>query len=155
MYTTDNDHGAEFQMHTGRHTLDEQQPVIGSWVNYGLGTLNENLPQFVFLGQYKDIRVKKNIAPHYLGPAYAGGAWSRAPKNPLPLATRGKGVLEKEQEQQFDFVDELNKLAAVEYPDDEQLKARIKSYELAFRMQRAIPEVLNLDREPEKIKQLF
>ena len=47
MYTTDNDHAAEIQMHTGRHTLDEQQPSIGSWVHYGLGTLNENLPQFV------------------------------------------------------------------------------------------------------------
>src|SRR5262245_12770603 len=155
MYTTDNDHGAEFQMHTGRHTLDEQQPVIGSLVNYGLGTLNENLPQFVFLGQYKDIRVKKNIAAHYLGPAYAGVELSLDPKNPLPFGTRGKGVLDKEQEQQFGFVDELNKLAAVEYPDDEQLKARIKSYELAFRMQRAIPEVLNLDREPEKVKALY
>jgi hypothetical protein len=36
MYTTDNDHGAEFQFHTGRHVLDEQQPTIGSWVSYGL-----------------------------------------------------------------------------------------------------------------------
>src|SRR5262245_9286033 len=59
MYTTDNDHGAEFQMHTGRHTLDEQQPTLGSWISYGLGTANENLPQFIFLGQYRDTRVKK------------------------------------------------------------------------------------------------
>src|SRR5205085_1054618 len=57
MYTTDNDHAAEFQMHHGRHKLDEKQPVIGSWIHYGLGTLNEELPQFVFLGQYKDPRV--------------------------------------------------------------------------------------------------
>src|SRR3954464_4361966 len=62
MYTTDNDHGAEFQMHTGRHVLEEKQPVVGSWVHYGLGTLNENLPQFVFLGQYKDSRVRYNFA---------------------------------------------------------------------------------------------
>ena len=44
MYTTDNDHAAEFQMHHGRHKLDERQPVIGSWIHYGLGTLNEDLP---------------------------------------------------------------------------------------------------------------
>lgn len=155
MYTTDNDHGAEFQMHTGRHQLDEQEPVIGSWVSYGLGTLNENLPQFAFLGQYKDIRVKKNFDARYLGPRYGGVELSLDPKNPLPFATPGKGVLEKEQERTFGFVDELNKLSAIEYPDDEQLKARIKSYELAFRMQKAIPEVLDLSKETTETQKLY
>ena len=50
MWTTDNDHAAENQIHTGRHRLDEQQPCIGSWAHYGLGTLNQNLPKFVVLG---------------------------------------------------------------------------------------------------------
>src|SRR5262245_15573712 len=72
MYTTDNDHGAEFQMHHGRHRLDEKQPVIGSWVHYGLGTLNANLPEFVFLGEFKDTRVKENFDADYLGPRYNG-----------------------------------------------------------------------------------
>jgi hypothetical protein len=155
MYTTDNDHGAEFQMHTGRHTLDEQQPTIGAWTSYGLGTLNENLPSFVFLGQYKDVRVKKDFAPDYLGPKHGAVELSLDPKNPLPFATRGKGVLAKEQEQLFDFANELNGLAAAEYPDDEAVKARIRAYELAFRMQKAVPEVLDLDREPEKVKNLY
>ena len=66
---------------------------IGSWVNYGLGTLNENLPQFVFLGQYKDARVKKDFAADYLGPQHAGVELSLDPKNPLPFGTRGQGVL--------------------------------------------------------------
>jgi hypothetical protein len=82
MYTTDNDHLAEIQMHTGRHALDEQQPTIGAWASYGLGTLNQNLPQFVFLGQYKDTRVKKNFAPDYLGPRHGG-------RSPSPPAARG------------------------------------------------------------------
>jgi hypothetical protein len=155
MYTTDNDHGAEFQMHTGRHQLDEQQPVLGSWVTYGLGTLNENLPQFVFLGKYKDTRVKKNFFPDYLGPQFGGVELSLDPKNPLPFANRPQGVLAKEQADQFAFINELNRLAAVEYPDDEQLRARIKSYELAFRMQRAIPEVLDLAKETEATKKLY
>jgi hypothetical protein len=155
MYTTDNDHGAEFQIHTGRHQLDEQQPTIGSWASYGLGTLNENLPSFVFLGQYKDVRVKKDFAPDYLGPKYAGVELSLDPSHPLPFAARGKGVLAKEQEQLFDFANELNGLAAAEYPDDEMTKARIKSYELAYRMQKAVPEVLDLNREPEKVKALY
>ena len=72
MYTTDNDHAAEFQMHHGCHALDEPQPVLGSWVHYGLGSLNDNLPGFVFLGQYSDTRVKQNFAPDYLGPRHAG-----------------------------------------------------------------------------------
>lgn len=155
MYTTDNDHGAEFQMHTGRHTLDEQQPTIGSWASYGLGSLNENLPSFVFLGQYKDVRVKKDFAADYLGPRHAGVELSLDPTNPLPFGTRGKGVLEKEQQGVFDFANELNGLAAAEYPDDEQTKARIKSYELAYRMQKAAPEVLDLSKETEKVKALY
>jgi uncharacterized protein (DUF1501 family) len=131
------------------------QPVIGSWVSYGLGTLNENLPQFVFLGQAKDPRVKKNFAADYLGPRYAGVELHLDPANPLPFATRGKGVSAKEQEQQFQFVDELNRLAAVEYPDDEQLRARIKSYELAYRMQTAVPEVLDLSKETKETQALY
>ena len=50
MWTTDNDHAAENQMHTGRHRLDEVQPSVGAWAHYGLGSLNENLPKFVVLG---------------------------------------------------------------------------------------------------------
>ncbi len=155
MYTTDNDHGAEFQMHTGRHTLDEQQPTIGAWASYGLGSLNENLPSFVFLGQYKDVRVKKDFAADYLGPRHAGVELSLDPANPLPFGTRGKHVLEKEQQGVFDFANELNGLAAAEYPDDEQAKARIKSYELAYRMQKAAPEVLDLSKESQKVKALY
>src|SRR5262245_63184325 len=50
MYTTDNDHAAENQIHTGRHRLDEPQPSVGAWVHYGLGSLNDNLPEYVVLG---------------------------------------------------------------------------------------------------------
>jgi Protein of unknown function (DUF1501) len=155
MYTTDNDHAAEFQMHHGRHALDEKQPVLGSWVHYGLGTLNENLPQFVFLGEYKDARVKQDFASDYLGPRYAGIELSLDPSNPLPFAARGKGVLAREQQEQFAFVNELNNLAATDHPEDEHLRARIKSYELAFRMQKAVPEVLDLNRETRDTQRLY
>src|SRR5207247_3381765 len=59
MYTTDNDHAAEFQMHTGRHHLDETQPSLGAWVHYGLGTLNEHLPHYLVLGPVTDPRQKE------------------------------------------------------------------------------------------------
>jgi hypothetical protein len=150
MYTTDNDHAAEFQMHHGRHALDERQPVIGSWIHYGLGTLNENLPQFVFLGQFTDNRVKQDFAADYLGPVHNGIQLSLDPAAPLPFASRGPGVLPDEQAGEFDLVGRLNRLAAVEYPEDEQLAARIKAYELAFRMQTSVPEALDLAAESQE-----
>jgi hypothetical protein len=155
MYTTDNDHAAEFQMHHGRHALDERQPVLGSWVHYGLGSLNENLPQFVFLGKYTDTRIRQDFAADYLGPEHAGVELSLDPKAPLPFATPPKGVLPREQAEEFAFVNELNRLSAVEYPDDEQLRARIKSYELAFRMQMAVPAALDLTRETAQTHRLY
>jgi hypothetical protein len=155
MYTTDNDHGAEFQMHTGRHTLEEKQPVIGSWVHYGLGTLNENLPQFVFLGQYRDMRVRYNFAGDYLGPEHSGIELSLDPKAPLPFGKPGSGMSSAEQKQLFDFAGELNKLSAVRYPDDPDVRARIRSYELAFRMQMAVPRVLDLSKESPATHRLY
>ncbi len=155
MYTTDNDHGAEFQMHTGRHFLDEQLPSVGSWVSYGLGSLNDNLPQFVFLGQYKDTRVKKNFDADYLGPAHAGIELSLDPQNPLPFGTRAAGVSAREQQNELAFLRRLNGLSAVEYPEDDQLRARIRAYELAYRMQMSAPEVLNLAEETAETQQLY
>jgi hypothetical protein len=155
MYTTDNDHNAEFQMHHGRHKLDERQPVIGSWIHYGLGTLNEDLPQFVFLGQYKDPRVRENFHADYLGPQYSGVELSLDPRNPLPFGTRSKGVLAEEQANEFAFIRELNQAAAVEYPEDDQLRARIRAYELAYRMQRSVPEVVDLTRESGATQRLY
>ena len=155
MYSTDNDHNAEFQMHHGRHKLDEKQPVIGSWIHYGLGTLNENLPQYVFLGQYTDPRVKENFSADYLGPQHNGVELSLDPNNPLPFGTRARGVLAREQENEFRLIHRMNALASVEYPEDDQLRARIKSYELAYRMQKSIPEVLDLKRESRETESLY
>ncbi len=155
MYTTDNDHAAEFQMHHGRHKLDERQPVLGSWIHYGLGTLNEDLPQFVFLGQYKDPRVREDFAADYLGPQYSGVELSLDPGNPLPFGTRPEGVLADEQANEFAFIRELNGLAAVQYPEDAQLRARIRAYELAFRMQGSVPEAVDLARESPETQKLY
>lgn len=155
MYTTDNDHAAEFQFHHGRHKLDEKQPVIGSWINYGLGTLNENLPQFVFLGQYKDPRVKEDFSADYLGPQYSGVELSLDPANPLLFGTRLSGVSPARQKRQFALIREMQSLSAVEYPDDEQLRARIKAYELAYRMQTSVPDALDLGTESRETERLY
>jgi hypothetical protein len=155
MYTTDNDHAAEFQMHTGRHLLDEVQPVIGSWIHYGLGSLNENLPQFVFLGEFKNPLVKKDFNPGYLGPEHAGVQLSLDPKAPLPFAARPADVSAQEQQNQFELIRDLNNISSVEYPADEKLAARIKSYELAFRMQMSVPEAMDLSKESQETQSLY
>ena len=64
MWTTDDNHGAQVQFHSGRHMLDPRVPTIGAWVNYGLGTLNENLPQFICMGpRFFDKRDGHILAP--------------------------------------------------------------------------------------------
>ena len=155
MWTTDNDHAAENQIHTGRHMLDETQPSIGSWVTYGLGTNNENLPQFVVLGGPTRADTKPSIDSYYLGPKYAGIPLSLDPANPLPYGQRSADILADEQRHEFELASELNQLAAVEYPEDEAIKARIKSYELAYKMQMAVPEVVRLTDETANTEQLY
>ena len=155
MYTTDNDHNAEFQFQNGRHSLDEQQPCLGSWISYGLGSLNENLPQFVFLGQYTDTRVKRNFDANYLGPQHAGVELSLDPKLPLPFGKRPSEVLEAEQQAQYALIDRWNRLVAQEHPDDEALMARIRAYELAYRMQMSAPEALDLQQETQETRAMY
>ncbi|MES2794249.1 MAG: DUF1501 domain-containing protein [Planctomycetota bacterium] len=155
MWTTDNDHAAEFQMHTGRHKLDTAEPVIGSWIHYGLGTLNENLPKFVVLGDFNDPRVKENFDAHYLGPTHGGVRLKLDPTRPLAFGARGADLSEVEQRGEFEFLQKLNRLTSDEYPFDAELQARVNAYELAFRMQQSVPEALNLAGETKEIQSLY
>ncbi|MEC9093546.1 MAG: DUF1501 domain-containing protein, partial [Planctomycetota bacterium] len=80
MWTTDDNHGAQVQFHSGRHMLDERVPTIGAWIHHGLSSLNQNLPQFVSIGpRFFDVR-----DGHYLGPAHDAVPLSVNPKSPLP-----------------------------------------------------------------------
>ncbi len=151
MWTTDDNHGAQVQFHSGRHMLDGRFPTIGAWVNYGLGTLNENLPQFLSMGpRFFDVR-----DGHYLGPAYDAVSLKVDPKNPLPYAKPEIELSRKEQEIEFALVRRLGRLRALAYPDDGALQARIKSYQLAFRMQTAVPEIIDFDSESAATKKLY
>jgi hypothetical protein len=157
MWTTDNNHGAQLQFHTGRHALEGALPTIGSWVHYGLGSLNDNLPQFVVLGTpLADCCAGVNgHGAHYLGPEHSGVRMNVDPRNPLPFATPGPDKFQEEQKNEFDLLGRLNRLAGVDYPDDPAMRARIKSYELAFRMQTAVPDVFRLDQEPKGVQELY
>ena len=157
MWTTDNDHGAQLQFHTGKHALEGHQPTIGSWVHYGLGSLNDDLPQFVAIG--KPIAdCCGGIGAHggnYLGPEHSGVHIEVDPTNPLPFATPGADVYRQEQLSEFDLLGRLNQLSAIEYPNDPAMRARIKSYELAFRMQTAVPDLLRFQDESEATRRLY
>jgi hypothetical protein len=157
MWTTDNNHGAQLQFHTGRHHLEGVFPTIGSWAHYGLGSLNDNLPQFVVLGTplADCCGGMKGHGGHYLGPEHDGVRMNVDPKNPLPFAVPGPDKFREEQQAEFELLGRLNRLAGIEYPDDPVLRARIKSYELAFRMQTAVPDVFRLDQEPAHIQKLY
>ena len=155
MWTTDNDHAAENQIHTGRHKLDETQPSIGAWAHYGLGSLNEDLPRFVVLGGPTRTDTRESIDSYYLGPAHAGVPLKLDPKNPLAFGTRRGGQTARQQANEFDLVAKLNRLTAGERPEDARLAARIKSYELAYRMQSSVPEILDLSDEPQSMLDLY
>lgn len=156
-WTTDNDHGAILQFHTGRHIFDGYLPTLGSWVHYGLGSLNENLPSFVVLGEPPG-DCCGGAGTHgsgYLGPEHAGVYLETNPDNPLPFVSPGSEVTSEEQKREFDFLRKLNNLSAVEYPADSALRARIKSYELAFRMQMAVPEAIRFKEELPETQKLY
>ncbi|MFP6882075.1 MAG: DUF1501 domain-containing protein [Roseibacillus sp.] len=151
MWTTDDNHGAQVQFHSGRHMLDPPVPTIGAWVSYGLGTLNENLPQFISMGP----RFFDRSDGHYLGPAYDPVTLKVDQNNPLDFAKPEGDLPREEQRLEFGLVDRLNKLTSRKYPHDPALEARIKSYELGFRMQTSVPGVIDFTSESEATRKLY
>ncbi len=157
MWTTDNNHAAQTQFHTGRHMFEGVFPSIGSWVHYGLGSLNDNLPQFVVLGG--------KILPHdggpagvsadYLGPQHNGITIDVDPANPLPFSFPVEGIYKEEQEAEFALLRRFNEMEAVQYPRDPAMLARIKAYELAFRMQTSVPDLFRFSEENSVTQRLY
>lgn len=152
MWTTDSNHGAQSEFHTGRNKLDGDFPTLGGWVHYGLGSLNENLPQFISLGTREYWNARDG---HYLGPAHDAVPLRIDPKNPLDFSQPQRPFAPAAQQMGLELVRELNHLRQVEYPEDPALAARIASYELAFRMQRSVPEVVDFSQETEETKKLY
>jgi hypothetical protein len=152
MYTTDDNHGAQTQFHSGRHMLDGEFPTLGAWVHYGLGSLNDNLPQFISLGKREYWNAKDG---HYLGPEHDAVPIRVDPNEPLDYGKPERVLSRVEQRAGFDLVERLDRLRAIQYPDDPALMARIKAYELAFRMQTSVPEVLGFGDETEETKSLY
>jgi hypothetical protein len=145
-----NHYNATLGMHTGSFTV--ARPGIGSWVSYGLGSVNRNLPSFVV------------IAPHT---PYAGGQlWSSdflpgehqgTPVMPSaePMANIKPRVPTAEQRKELDVLAELNRTHAATRKADPTLAARMQSFETAFGMQTAAPEAFDLSKETDDTLKLY
>jgi len=152
MWTTDSNHGAQTQFHTGRHQNDGTFPTLGAWVDYGLGSLNENLPQFISMGKREYWNKRDG---HYLGPAHDAVPLRIDPQNPLDFGKPERPFSRDAQAVGKDLVRDLNALRSVEYPEDPAMSARIASYELAFRMQQSMPEVVDFSKESAETQSLY
>lgn len=157
VWCTDNDHAAQYEFNTGHHIFDGYHPSVGSWVHYGLGSLNDNLPSFVALGEPPGLCCGGKGAQNasYLGPEHNAVELKVNPADPLAFASPGPQVYQQEQAAEFQLLNELNSLAAEQHPDDAALRARIQSYELAFRMQTSVPEVMHFSEEGQATQQLY
>ncbi|MEM7383859.1 MAG: DUF1501 domain-containing protein [Verrucomicrobiota bacterium] len=145
--------GALLELHTGSDTFT--RPSMGSWINYGLGTENENLPGFITInppGSHGGANAWSSafLPAHFQGTRIAkSGKGYRIPfiKNPL-----GRPDL---QRQELDFLASLNQRHLEQHGPDDALEARIASYELAFRMQMEAPPVQDLSSEPKSMRDLY
>ena len=157
LWTVHPNHGMQLTWHTGYHVREGSKPTLGAWVSYGLGSLNEQLPKFVVMGDSVGGCCGGEFAhgANYLGPHHAGVKLSTDPDNPLPFVSPRKGVTAEEAAAELALIKKLNRASGIEYPDDPQLTARIKSYELAAGMQAAVPDIMRLDRETEATRRLY
>ena len=152
MWTTDSNHGAQTQFHSGRHQNDGDFPNLGAWVHYGLGTLNENLPQFISMGTREYWNKRDG---HYLGPAHDAVPLRIDPQNPLDFGRPERPFTPEARSAGMSLVRELNALRGIEYPQDPEMAARVASYELAFRMQRSVPEGVDFAGETGETRRLY
>lgn len=143
---------AMYQMHTGRISMGH--PSLGSWVLYGLGTESENLPAFVVM---LDPAGALTGGPPcwgsgYLPPVYQGTRFQTG-SVPVPNLQSSTGRSYQRQRKILDLLRQLNSTNTV--LDQPILKARLSSYELAFRMQRHAPDAIDLSQESTETKQLY
>ena len=154
MTSKTNTHGpGENFMSTGQ-TLDGF-PSAGAWVNYALGTENENLPAFVAI---PDPRGNPQAAGNNWGSAFLpalfqGTAFNA--ENPIRFLDRPEGISASTDRNTADFLKRLNERHLERFPGDSDLAARIASYELAAKMQMTVPTLTDLSSEPAHVLKMY
>lgn len=144
---------AQLLMHTGSPRLG--RPSMGSWVTYGLGTENNNLPGFVVLtsgGRAPD--AGKSVWGSGFLPTVYQGVQCRSDGDPVLFIKDPEGMDRAQREESVEAINKVNKLNFDEFKDPETL-TRIAQYELAFRMQLTVPEVMDISKEPDYIHAMY
>jgi hypothetical protein len=156
-FTETNNHSpALFQINTGMSRMGF--PSVGAWVTYGLGTLNQNLPAFVVmydtLGRGLPKGYSQNWGAGFLPGIYQGTALN-AQGPAIDNLVRSPHMNDREQRRQLDLLRRLNREHRWQKEDDSELGARVESFELAYRMQMAAPDALDIGKEPAPIQKLY
>jgi len=152
MSTDNNEHfQATLAIHTG--SFFAARPSIGSWVSYGLGTENRNLPSFVVIAPYLPYAGTQVFANDFL-PAYHQGTRVVPGKEPVPNVKRQDKTADLQQ-MELGFADALNKSHLARHGNDTDLAARLRTFETAFQMQFEAPEAFDISKEPDKVLDLY
>jgi len=149
-----NTHGpAENYMNTG--FVFDGFPSMGAWINYALGSENQNLPAFVAIEDPRGMPQSgpNNWANGFLPAAFQGTPFSST--KPIRFLERPKTISTEKDAASRDALRVLETETQADFPGDERLAARIASYELAARMQLSVPEAANLKTEPKHIRKLY
>ena len=142
---------ATLGMHTGSPTF--ARPSMGSWVSYGLGTFNQNLPSFIVIAPHLPYGGTQVFASDFLPAVHQG---TRVLPGDNPIANlKAPGDSSRLQDLEFGLVDAMNRRHFAHREEDSALAARIKSFETAFQMQKAAPEAFDLNDEPAHIRRLY
>lgn len=154
MYTDQFNHApAQLLLYTG--SPRQGRPSMGSWVTYGLGAENENLPGFVVLisGGTSPSAGKNAWGSGFLPSVYQG-VQCRSQGDPVLYVSNPDGMDRSMRELTIDSIRQLNELQAKEFGSPETL-TRIAQYELAFRMQMSVPEVMDIGAEPKHVQDAY
>ena len=154
MYLRQNNHAPasiELMCGTNRPGL----PALGAWMTYGLGSQNQNLPAFVVLHDTRPRGDDQIWSAGFLPKTYQALALDARRKEAIDNLTRDGKHSDAQQRAQLDLIRRLNQEHADGRPTQADLAARINSFELAYRMQMAAPEALDLSREPDKTQRLY
>jgi len=146
-----NHNGACLQMNTGEQAFS--RPSMGSWLLYGLGSENQNLPGFVVISPSQPAQGAPLWSSSFLPAAYQGTLVSDL-KSPIANLHNPQFSLSQQREQ-LDVLGRLNEIHRRQRQEDSQLSARIASFELAFRMQREAPGAFDFNAESEPTKRLY
>lgn len=144
---------ALYQMNTGNRFGGD--PAIGSWVTYGLGSTNQDLPGFMVLPEISYPQGGASNWGNGFLPANFQGTTLRPKGSPILDLRPPEGITPGHQRQNLDLLKQLNERHQQFHPEHDELSARMDNYELAFRMQMTVPGILDIEKEDAKTKKMY